>query len=171
MTVKSYVPHFTLVCTRKLKEKNFYTSQMIAIKFYIVWFRRVWCCFVKAKCISDYLCYTDKTREGAPCLLVANKPSAAPGFHKLLGFLWYIFIGWNSFINNVWETSWKIFSLFLVLTITSQLFLFFFSCYLFSSRLPNIFATAVPVLVRNFLIYICGIFQIEVATQVSWLLE
>lgn len=36
VTVKSYVPHFTLVCTRKLKEKNFYTSQMIAMKFYIV---------------------------------------------------------------------------------------------------------------------------------------
>lgn len=60
-------------------------------------------CESKVPIWSSLFCYTDKTRRGAPCFLVANIPSAAIGFHKLLGFLWYII----SFFNSVLSTSWK----------------------------------------------------------------
>lgn len=118
-------------------------------------------CESKVPIWSSLLCYTDKTRRGAPCFLVANIPSAAIGFHKLLGFLWL----YNQFFQQCTVNLMKrFFSLFLVLTISLQLFLFFVLLFVFFQASKHLCNSSTCALEKT--IYICGIFQIEVATQV-----
>lgn len=56
-----------------------------------------------------------------------------------------------------------------MLTITLQLFLFFVMLFVFFQASKHLSDSSTHAFKK--VIYICGIFQIEVATQVSWLFE